>query len=337
MMNVSYPIALFGSLGLIVGLIAGLCFIFWEPLIGIPLETEPGWYRDYAGRRIPEIQDQDLFYHNIGPSVAAARAADIVILGPSFTTWGFDRDRLRQFGETHRLKTYNMSFIGIRSGEFSRRVSERWNIRAPIWIINVDDQFEHFFSRSPDAYLLAGGGTEPIRTLQYSRLHGLLSVVSRTLKWRFEDWKAGQPDGHTARSGFYRSIATGDVDLNFDQRYLADDNVVLDVDREPNCHVSPETIAIGREFLNSLGGSAVLTLVPHRRYCPLQAQELADALGVEAIVPPFQGYSTVDGGGHLDKKSAAKFTEFVMSRLVETDAYKRAFGAAPAAGTGSQR
>ena len=30
------------------------------------------WYRNFGGRNIPQIQDQDVFYSNVGSSVAAA-------------------------------------------------------------------------------------------------------------------------------------------------------------------------------------------------------------------------------------------------------------------------
>jgi hypothetical protein len=317
---VSYPRVFFGTLAVL----AGLSVVLWEQLIQIPLETDRGWYRDFAGRQVPEIHDQDLFYHNIGRSVPAAKAADIIILGPSFSTYAFERERLRQIGVARGLKLYNMSFIGIRSGEFSRRVIMRWNIRPPLWLISVDDQFVHFFSHKNE--LTIGPNAEPISTLELSRTDGIISAISRTLRWRYEDWLAERRDGRKTPSGFYRNVETGDVDLDGQPRYVAQDNVPLKISRDPNCHVSEETVAIGRDFLKDLGGAVVLTLVPHSEYCPLQAQELANALGVELILAPIEGYTTVDGGGHLDKRSAEMFTDFVLSRLSETNAYQRAFG-----------
>ena len=69
----------------------------------------------------------------------------------------------------------------------------------------------------------------------------------------------------------------------------------------------------------------VLTLVPHSQYCPAQAYELANALGIEILVPPDAGFTTIDGGGHLDRKGAIKFTNFLMTELVKTDAYLKSF------------
>jgi hypothetical protein len=319
----NYSRVFFCSFSAMLALVVGLSIVYWRQIIAIPDEADPGWYRDFGGRATPEIHDQDIFYHNIGPSVASAKAADIVLLGPSFSTYAFDRERLRQFSATSGLKVYNMSFLGIRSGEFSRRILTRWSIRAPLWLINVDDQIIHFFSR--ETVLTIGSKAEPIRTLRVSRLRGFLSAVSRTVRWRLEDWEAERRDGRKTRNGLYRSIATGDINLDVVPRYVANDNPFLKISRDPNCHVSDETIEIGRQFLKDIGGTVVFTLVPHSQYCPLQAQELAKALGVELILPPSDGYTTVDGGGHLDKRSATIFTDFVMSRLLETKAYNRTF------------
>jgi len=321
---VNYLRVFFSGLAVKLALVAALGILYWERIASIPDETNPVWYRDFGGRTVPEIHDQDIFYHNIGRSVASAKAADIVVLGPSFSTYAFERERLQQFGAARGVKVFNMSFIGIRSGEFSRRLIERWGIRAPLWLINVDDQIVHFFSHKTE--LTIGPVAKPIRTLDFTRLRGFMSAAGRTLRWRYEDWMAALPDGRKTPSGLYRSVETGDVNLDVNRRYVASDNPSLKISRDTNCHVSAETVEIGRQFLKEIGGAVVLTLVPHSQFCPLQAQELAKALGVEVLLTPIEGYSTVDGGGHLDKRSAATYTEFVMSRLVETNAYKQTFG-----------
>ena len=67
----------------------------------------------------------------------------------------------------------------------------------------------------------------------------------------------------------------------------------------------------------------IFTLVPHSQACQPQARELASALKVDLIVPPFVDFTTVDGGGHLDKKGATKFSQFFFSALVGKDVFKR--------------
>src|SRR6185437_2532350 len=80
----------------------------------IRLGNQSKWYRDLGGRSVPEIQELDIFYNNFGPSIEEARKADVILLGPSFMLYAIDPDQLRQFGEKHGLKIYNMAFFGVR-------------------------------------------------------------------------------------------------------------------------------------------------------------------------------------------------------------------------------
>ncbi|MBR0848966.1 hypothetical protein JQ543_14540 [Bradyrhizobium diazoefficiens] len=291
-----------------------------------PLKGDTAFYRDFSGRRVPEIQDQELFYHNLGGSVAAAKAADIIALGPSFVSYALDKRVLRQFEADSGRRVYNMSFIGIRGGEFSRRIIARWGIEAPLWVINADDQFIHFFSRSLD--LTLGPVTTTIPAAAHGRIRGYVSAAARNLRWRIEDYISYYRTGDGSANGLFRNIATGDVTVDLNPRYVAEDNKEIPFDRGRDCHASPQTIDIARQYLKDIGGQVVLTMVPHSQYCPAQARELAKALGLEILVPPDAGYTTMDGGGHLDQKGAERFTRFLTSELVKTDAYRKAFGAA---------
>jgi hypothetical protein len=288
-----------------------------------PLNGDTDFYRDFAGRTVPEIQDQELFYHNIGGSVAAAKRADIIFLGPSFVSYALDKTVLRQFEAAHGRHVYNMSFIGIRGGEFSRRIITRWGIRPSLWVINADDQFIHFFSTALD--LTLGPATMTIPATRHSRFRGFLSVAARTMRWRAEDYLSYHRTGDGSAHEIYRSISTGDATVDVNPQYVANTNKEIPFDRSRDCHTNPETIAIARQYLEDIGGRVVLTLVPHSQYCPAQAYELAQALGIEILVPPDAGYTTVDGGGHLDRKGAVKFTNFLITELVETGAYQKSF------------
>lgn len=328
----------FGIIALAIGLLVIFALLgysrFAELTIGhnpfapITLKGKPDWYRDYGGRYVSEIQDQELFYHNIGGSVAAAKQADIVILGPSFVSYAFDRSVLHKFATEHGLKIYNMSFIGIRGGEFSLGVIERWNIRPKLWVINVDDQFIHFFSRGMD--LTLGPKTQVIPATQHGRLQGFINVAGQNFRWRIEDWIAGQEN-----PGIARNVTNGDVLLDGNPRYLATDNKPIPFDFGRGCHAGAATIEIAKDYLKRIGGQVVLTLVPHSQACQQQARELAAALGVELIVPPFVDFSSIDGGGHLDKKSATKFSNYFFESLLNSGAFNRIKSDNSAAGANS--
>ena len=281
------------------------------------------WYRNFGGRYIPQIQDQDVFYNNVGSSVAEARSADIILLGPSFVSYAVDRDMLRTSPLLDRFKIYNMAFVGIRGGEFSRRVIARWNIRAPLWVINVDDQFVHFFSS--DLNVTLGPQKMPIEAVRRNRIRGYLTVVGRNLRWRIEDIIAVFRDGRFSQTGLYRNVDNGDMAVEANPAYLAEDNKPMRSARDQGCHTTPEVIDYARTFLKEIGGHVVFTLVPHSQSCLGQAAELAAALNVELVAPPFDGLTTVDGGGHLDKNGARIFTNYLTRELVKTAAFKRAF------------
>jgi hypothetical protein len=59
----------------------------------------------------------------------------------------------------------------------------------------------------------------------------------------------------------------------------------------------------------------------------MQARELAAALGVEVIIPPdVDGITTWDGGGHLDRRGAIRYSTFLFEMLPKTEAYRAISG-----------
>ncbi|GLH77332.1 hypothetical protein SSBR45G_22400 [Bradyrhizobium sp. SSBR45G] len=299
-------------------------------LLQIPRQGDSGWYRDFGGRNIPQIQDQDIFYSNLGGSIEAARNADIVLLGPSFVNYALDRQTLETSPALDRLKIYNMAFVGLRGGEFSRQVIKRWTIRPRLWVINADDQFVHFFSK--DLNVTLGPQKQPVEAVTRSRLRGYLTVVGRNLRWRIEDVLAAYQNGRFSSTGLYRSISNGDMGLDANPDYLALGNKPMVSARSPDCHTNPAVVDYARTFIDEVGGAVVLTLVPHSQSCVQQAAELAKALNLELITPPFDGLTTVDGGGHLDRQGAQRFTSYLAREIVNTAAFKRAFPSAPGQG-----
>ena len=279
-------------------------------------------YRDLGGRWVPQIQDEDVFYSNIGNSIAAVKAADIVFLGASFVSFGINRNTLQSSQPLSRLKVYNMAFAGVRAGEFSRRVITHWNIRAPLWIINVDDHVQSFFTDNLD--LTLGQIKTPITAVQRSWMNGYLTVARRDLKWRIEVLIAAIKAKHTSPLEFYRSVSNGDFLLADNPQYIADHDPVH-VTRDPDCHTNPTVLDYARKYLKDLGGSVVFMLIPHSNACARQAVELASALNVELIMPPLDEFTDIDGGGHLDKKGAEKFTSYLAGELVKARAFRRAF------------
>jgi hypothetical protein len=157
-------------------------------------------------------------------------------------------------------------------------------------------------------------------------MKGFLTVLGRDLKWRIEDLISTIRAGHFWPAGLYRSVSNGDVLLEDNPQYNAE-HKASHITRDPDCHTNPAVVDYARSFLKDVGRNAVFMLVPHANACVRQAAELASALNVELIVPPFDEFTTMDGGGHLDRKGAQKFTSYLAGELVKTRAFKRAFAA----------
>jgi hypothetical protein len=332
-----YVVAVALTFGVIAAIIS-LQLINWQEkgaqqgadhFAALPLKGDHSWYLNFGGHYVPEIQDLDLYYHNIGNSIAQARKADIILLGPSFVAYALDPTLLREFGQRHGLKIYNLAFIGVRSGEFSRMLIERWGLHPKLWMINVDDQFEHFFDSS--LTLTIGPTATPITAANYGRLRGLLNVARRNVRWRLESyWEHLSRGTPLEMSGLYRRPEDGAAYLDYNPRYRASDNAVLQIKRDQDCHATDTTTKNGRKFLGDIGGKAVLILVPHSQYCRPQARELERSLDVEALLTPKDlQLTTVDGGGHLDHNGAVAYTTSLLSLLEKSKTFLSLFPAPP--------
>jgi hypothetical protein len=305
-------------------------FLAWatigrDHLGAISLADDEASYRNLDDQFGPEIQDLDIFYHNIGRSIANARKADVIILGSSFSLFAIDHESIEEFATLHNLRIFNLSFVGVRSGEFVHRIIKRWHIRPRLWIINADDAQIGFFSDS--TIITFGDLVQPISSLGYGRAHAIVSVFRRNLQWRLGDFidpiKKYLSPTWSRYLLTYRRVQDGNLLLEFMPRYLANDNAVVSVLRKQDCHTNDDTIRRARDYINDIGGDAILTLVPTSEYCPRQAIELAKALHVDTIIPPNPDFTSIDRGGHLDKRGAVAFTGFLLSALEHTEAFAR--------------
>ncbi|XUM22130.1 hypothetical protein ACRAVF_00335 [Bradyrhizobium oligotrophicum S58] len=293
--------------------------------------SRPGnaaWYRNFGGDKVTEIQDQDLFYHGIGRSIDNARKADVIILGSSLVSFAVDETVMRErLEQPYGLKFYNMAFVGVASGEFARQIALKYHLHPRLWILNADDGGGggNFFHRNLTRAF--GADVRPIPSTKLSRYGATYEIIRRNLRWRFEDTTRHLRETLTGpRSGplprFDRDDRTGAADMSTFPRFLADGNPGVKMTRDPGCHTTPDVIANARDFVQSLGAPAVLTLVPNFHGCLTQVREIAAAIGVETALPARTDYSSWDGGGHLDARGAADFTRDLVGALEKTRAFE---------------
>ena len=292
--SIRYLLALFGVTAVAIG-----CFFVWgfsgkDHFAAIPLGNDATWYENYFDATRREIQDRDIFYQNIGHSIENARKADIIILGHSMVLFGLRDNLVREFERRHHLKIFNMASAGDASGEFLRRVIERWHLRPKLWIINADDHAADFFSVSIDNFDNFGnnGLSSAERVLNYSRLKGWLNVAGRNIRWRIEALLGSfAPRALTdalnpffsRRVSTWRSAVTGNVDYEDFSSYTTP-NKKISVQRNPDCHATPSEIADAKRYIDFIGGEIVLTLFPHTDQCPLRVWEIAQQLKLDTIL-----------------------------------------------------
>jgi hypothetical protein len=287
---------------------------------------QSSWYQNLAGHYVTEIQDQDLFFHNIGRSIDYARQADIIILGSSLVSFAVNeqviRDRLEK---PYGLKFYNMAFVGVASGEFSRQIIEKYNLHPRLWIINADDGGGggNFFGRNLTRAF--GGDVKEILATHYGQMRARYEVVRRNLRWRFEELgvvKRLIPAKAGVIPMFYRNDETGASDMTAFPHILEAGNPGVKMTRDPDCHTTPEVIANAGDFVHTLGTPAILTLIPTLHGCLTQMREVAQAVGLEVAEPERTDYSSWDGGGHLDRNGSIAFTNDLIAALEKTSVFQ---------------
>jgi hypothetical protein len=289
------------------------------------------WYQDLGGDAVTEIQDQDLFFHNIGTSIDHLRKADVVIVGSSLVAFALNGKVAKaEMDNKYGLSFYNLSFVGISSGEFTRRTAEKYKIHPKLWIINADDGGGggNFFGTGLQRSF--AGDVKTIAAVQHGRIIALKEVARRNLRWRVEalfkfvfQSSALERADRTAIPHFFRDAVTGDTDMGAFPRYDRQDNPPADIKRSSDCHTTEDVIRTAKVLAKTFGGEIVLTLIPNTYYCEQQAREVANALGIELVLTGKLNYSSWDGGGHLDRLGSTEFTTDLFTALEKTATFRR--------------
>jgi hypothetical protein len=248
-------------------------------------------YRAFSNFPIPEIQDRDVYFHNIGHSIEEAKKADIIILGHSVWLYALDDEQVRAFNAKHGVHLFNMASAGNSSGDFIREVIKRWDIRPRLWVINDDDEAVSFFHPGIDD-AAATGSASSINIVKTSRMKGFTLAFARNIRWSIADLVEYLPAGirdrvfptFASRFQAWRSIETGDWLFPAGGVYDRSDDPVF-VAPTRACPLTDAEIKWTRTFVEDIGGRVILTLVPYARWCPQRVKDVASALGIEALVP----------------------------------------------------
>jgi hypothetical protein len=300
----------------------------------IPLDSDGTWYHNYEFAA--EIQDQEILYHGIGHSIENARQADIIFLGWSRLVFGMDWQVFEQFERKHHLKMFNMGLAGIYSGEFALHIIRKWELRPKLWVVNTDrdlkDYTNGFFymTMSSPPNFRAG---EMARVVNYSRMQALKHVVGRNVRWRVK-MAAG-----LLKYDPYRSAITGNWYLDNWPNYVPavptpikpmELSVVNGAFQETervdwSCPVLPQEVEGAKDYVKAIGGAVVLIQVPSKYACPQRVHQLADAVGLPSFTVDVTQFTTADGGSHLDRGGAHKYSTMLFEWLEQLPEFRRLF------------
>jgi hypothetical protein len=291
----------------------------------ILLPTDPSWFMDFRKTYLPnrtEAQDRDVLYYGFGSLIEHARDADIVILGHSMTLFGFDWRLLDEFANSHGIRIVNLGSGGDVSGEFLLRVIEKFRIKPKIWVINADDYVDGraFFVPQIDETTEGEAG----QVMRSGWLAARVRFSLKNLEWRidafYESLIMALPiilHPPTAIVNF-RSDRNG-AWLNDTWPHYRDTSNSIFVN-EPKCRENDQEEKSADLYVRRLhavapSSSAVLTLIPYARACNYATGKIADSLGVPFVDIPPVGFTSFDGGNHLDGAGARRFTTEFLNQL----------------------
>jgi len=319
-------------------LCSGIAILAWgmsgerDHFASTPLKGSADWFENYEGLVTRQMQDRDVFYHNIGHSIENAQKADIIVLGHSVLEFALVNQPIEDFERRYPIRIFNMVMPGLASGAFVRKVIKRWDIRPRIWIINTDDHPANFFNDAMDDF--AASGLSSVQQIARTpRAVGFFNVARRDIRWAAEKAAARYLPTVVARgllryydSGVstWRSAINGNYNLERVGVYNQPHDPIK-VIRDQDCHVQAWEIDKARAFFADIGGTPILINVPYERWCPQRVRELAAALGVETILTADANYSVFDGT-HMDKAGGQKYTEFLLNALQDRDSFRLLVG-----------
>jgi hypothetical protein len=286
----------------------------------IPLNGNGNWYGNYVIKDM-QILDSDIYFHGIGRSIEHARAADLLFLGTSRVVFGLNWRVFDAFAQKHQVGMFNMGFAGVMSANFSRMLIHRWDLKPRLWVIDIYADPTNSFASSffnP----AAGLGAFESPSIARDKIEAYANVGITDLRWRVK-MALGIDEPAS-----YRSDETGNWYVDRWPNYLRTDLPKMGKGKT-DCPADPREISAARNLVDEIGGDILLTQTPSIFSCQQRVHEIADALGAPFFAPDPLGYSTTDGGGHLDGISSARYSAELFAWMEKTDQFQRLVEAPP--------
>ncbi|MEM9305225.1 MAG: hypothetical protein AAGE01_24155, partial [Pseudomonadota bacterium] len=246
--------------------------------------------------------DEDLshvaLFHDLAGTIDAARRAYILLIGNSRAQLGWREDVIQREAQALGLEVFNLAVGHGETAQFALDVIRRHDLRPRVMIVS-GGPFIYSTDRSAWAETVqAMGGWEARKRFFENtaawHIRAALHWFVPRLDYHGVPLTGGWVHYRSARTGWWRNA------LEPDNRYP------VAFFAEPASHAEPLAFArMLQAEAGSRGAMLVLTMVPYGNTQSAHVRVLADALGVPAIVPSFEGQETADGS-HLHRDSAVR-------------------------------
>ena len=275
--------------------------------------AEPSWGDWYvAVDEDSHNWEHDILYTGYGSAIEQARQADVLIIGTSRTELGLDPDTLAQFCAQHGIRIYNMALGFAESSVLPLEIIRRHDLRPKLLLVGYDAGKDlPFFTdaMSPLAQKILRDGAWAELKYTYGSLW--TKELQRAIWPLFPYYLGNQAPV------IYRSWSTGAFSrATFGWEPKGGQITPPEPDDKTPDQRALETDRAGRLVteMQARGSIVIFAWIPAPRADPARARELAQQVGVPAIVPTLDRMSSFDGS-HLDRDSARRYTAAMLDGL----------------------
>lgn len=292
-----------------------LCLATLYILSGEKQQELPGpksshWRLSYYEAGRPVSMDHDVFYYGIGPSMARAGEADILILGHSMTLFAFEKERTDAFARKHHVSFFHLGLLSETGGDFFLKLIGRFRLRPPLVLVMPEYQGRlAFLEDGPTPFATSIISEGAIR-------RRLANLLNERVRW----WIGKEKPMHL----LFRSEENGLLDASAWPGY---NEVHAPFPMElANCPAaSPEMLsraAALRDKIAQQGGRLAFFVVPGRENCLAGTREIARRLNITLLEIDGKEMTSFDDGYHLDRSGAVLFTERFLAALETSPAFQ---------------
>jgi len=283
-----------------------------------------------------EVPDADSFFvysvgdelshavllHDFGESIENAREADILFLGNSRMPLGLREESIVPEAEQLGLRVFSLAAGHGERVQFALELIRRHDLRPKV-VVAVG---------GPD-YFTSGLSKHATHVASLTRWQAWKAWVEAQGKWRFQravhswlpriDWHGQKLASNwiiyrSGRTGWWRPA-----------REPSGSYPVAMAREDDNYERLLPAARLLAEELDARGTLLVLGTVPHKATRSGHLPVLSDALGVPAVLPSFDDVETSDGS-HLDRESAARYSQAFWEAFVALPAVRERLAIAPA-------